>query len=95
LEDSSLTTGNRTWGTADTTIRVAPLILATLLAASFLAGILVMSLLTTTRGAPNVAIQPAAPFDAVTFRAEEHVAIQPVAPFDAVTFRAEEHALEP
>ena len=57
-EDTPLTTGNRTTGLSHTTIRVAPLILATLVATSFPAGLLVMSLLTTTRAEEHAAIQP-------------------------------------
>ncbi len=89
-----MTTGNRTWGPTSTTIRVAPLILATLLATSFLAGVLAMSLLTTTRAVQQSAAAGVASFDAVEFRAEERAAAG-VASFDAVEFRAEEHALQP
>ena len=90
-----MTTGNRTWGPTSTTIRVAPLILATLLATSFLAGVLAMSLLTTTRAVQQSAAAGVASFDAVEFRAEERAANQPQATLDAVKFRAEEHALQP
>ena len=87
-----MTTGNRTWGPTSTTIRVAPLILATLLATSFLAGVLAMSLLTTTRAVQQSAAAGVASFDAVEFRAEERAASQPQATLDAVKFRAEERA---
>ena len=92
-----MTAGNRISGLSHTTIRVAPPTLVTLLAISFLAGLLAMSLLTTIRAAQQSAgIQPLAGFDAVKFRAEEHGAIQPLAGFDAVKFRAEEHgAIQP
>ena len=87
-----MTTGNRTLGPIDSTIRVAPLILTTLLAASFLAGVLVMSALTTLRPAQAATEAGVATFDAVKFRAEERAAVRPSATFDAVKFRAEERA---
>ena len=90
-EDIPMTTGNRTWGLTDTSIRVAPLILATLLATSFMVGLLVMSLLTTSHAGQQSAAAGVATFDAVKFRAEEHAA-PGIATFDAVKFRAEEHA---
>lgn len=90
-----MTTGNRTLGPIDSTIRIAPLILATLLSTTFLAGVLVMSALTTLRPSQPATAAGVATFDAVSFRAEERAAIQPSATFDAVKFRAEERTLRP
>jgi hypothetical protein len=89
-----LTTGNRTLGPIHSTIRIAPLILTTLLTISFLAGVLAISALTTLRPT-QPATAAGATFDAVKFRAEERAVIQPSATFDAVKFRAEERTLQP
>ena len=90
-----MTTGNRTLGPIESTIHIAPLILTTLLTISFLAGVLVISALTTLRPAQPATAAGVATFDAVKFRAEERAAIQPSATFDAVKFRAEERTLRP
>lgn len=90
-----MTTGNRTLGPIHSTIRIAPLILTTLLTISFLAGVLAISALTTLRPTQPAMAAGAATFDAVKFRAEERAVIQPSATFDAVKFRAEERTLQP
>jgi hypothetical protein len=82
-----------------TNISLAPAPLAALLAATLVGGAMIGAGITQQLGSTGssaaltgAAVQPAATFDAVKFRAEEREVLAPQE-FDAVKFRAEEREL--